>query len=149
MMCWRGLAPVCRRALPPDTSPSMSVRLMSSAACPQPATDLLNALVRPEAKDRLGAAPAGMDAVRAHAFFDGFDWAALAAREMRPPIPIKLMHALDTRLFEQYDEEVGSILGPQAQQALALAVAQGAEGAGAPGSGASLLIDGKPWDDAF
>lgn len=100
----------------------------------------MNELVRPDPARRLG-----VGAVRAHAFFSGFDWGLLGARAMRPPLAIKLLHSLDTRMFEEYDEEAAGILrgGPAAGQE------QGAGGAGQPGSGASLLVGGRPWDDAF
>lgn len=123
--------PPPRAAHPPRSRP---------ADCPPAAAALVNELVRPDPVRRLP-----VQGVRAHPFFGGFDWGALGARAMRAPIPPKLAHALDTRCFEEYGEEGGGVLG-------AAGAAPPQLGGGDPavrGSGASLLIGGRPWDEDF
>lgn len=52
----------------------------------RPARDLVARLFTVDVSARLGAGPGGAGEVRAHPFFRGVDWHALASRSVAPPI---------------------------------------------------------------
>lgn len=47
----------------------------------------------------------GVDDVRAHRWFDGFDWAGLAARTMPAPYVPTIRSPTDTTNFDSYPDE--------------------------------------------
>ncbi len=53
---------------------------------------------------RLGAGRDGLDSVKRHAFFRGFDWKSLADMSQRAPYVPPIKNAMDTRNFDPYDE---------------------------------------------
>lgn len=54
---------------------------------------------------RLGSGPEGAAAIKAHPWFDGFDWAALEARTMPVPITPVIKDAMDTSNFDTFDSD--------------------------------------------
>ena len=59
------------------------LRLRPSASLP--AQQLLTALLRKQAADRLGSAPADFGEIRQHPFFVTIDWEALLEKRLKPP----------------------------------------------------------------
>ena len=53
---------------------------------------------------RLGAGRDGLDSVKRHAFFRGFDWKSLADMSQKAPYVPPIKNAMDTRNFDPYDE---------------------------------------------
>ena len=66
------------------------------------AIDLIRRLLHPKATKRLGAVVGGAGAVREHAWFSGFDWAAFERLEVRAPILMKVKNMEDLSNFEKY-----------------------------------------------
>ena len=76
-----------------------------------PAKDLVLALLNREPAKRLGCAAGSDDAVRAHPFFEGYDWEGLLQRQVAAPWRPTVKDALDVSQFcpcgvdESYDEQ--------------------------------------------
>ncbi len=61
---------------------------------PQELRDLLSKLLVRNPAYRLGSGPGGAEDIKRHPWFTGFDWAAFAAKKMRPPyVPKVLLRA--------------------------------------------------------
>ena len=75
------------------------------------ATDLINALLEPEPDDRLGARAGGLAELQAHPFFDGVDWAALAAGTAPSPLAALASHQLNELLPDGGDGQPNPELG--------------------------------------
>jgi len=70
------------------------------------AAALIRRLCRENPSDRLGyATGAGIDDVRAHRWFDGFDWTGLADRTSPAPYVPTIKSHTDTTNFDQYPDE--------------------------------------------
>lgn len=65
------------------------------------ARDFIRRLLNKDPSKRLGSGPTGIDAIKAHKFFNGIDWAKLANKEMDAPYQPIVEHPLDTRNFDQ------------------------------------------------
>jgi serine/threonine protein kinase len=61
-------------------------------------------LVKNPAK-RLGSGSGGLAKIKAHAWFKGFDWAALEARTMKAPYVPPLKSAMDVSMFEPVEDD--------------------------------------------
>ena len=75
------------------------------------ATDLINALLEPEPDERLGARAGGLAELQAHPFFDGVDWAALAAGTAPSPLAALASHQLNELLPDGGDGQPNPELG--------------------------------------
>ena len=53
---------------------------------------------------RLGATREGLKAIKAHPWFDGFDWDLLEARKMPPAIDPKALHR-DARRLDAFEDD--------------------------------------------
>jgi len=57
--------------------------------CQGAAGDLIKALLKKEASERLAMRPGGVDNIKTHKWFANFDWAAMISHDMSPPyVPI-------------------------------------------------------------
>ncbi|KAK9843783.1 hypothetical protein WJX81_006189 [Elliptochloris bilobata] len=66
-----------------------------------PAADLIRSLLQVDPELRLGAR--GPADVRGHAWFAGFDWGALEAHALAPPLLPRVKRPLDARNFAHFD----------------------------------------------
>lgn len=71
------------------------------------AKDLVGRLLERNPTLRIGCTKNGVDDVKSHPFFHGFDWGALARREMRPPIIPRVKDDLDLSNFPPAPDEDG------------------------------------------
>lgn len=69
------------------------------------AKDIIKRFLMQDVSQRLGNLEGGADDVIAHRFFRGVDWAALLARELKPPIIPKVSSPTDSSYFEIEDPE--------------------------------------------
>jgi len=84
---------------------------------PERAKHLVQNLCKHEAPFRLGMSQKnGINDIKAHPFFAGFDFDALKARQLKAPYVPKIADAVDTSNFDPYDEEdtVAKFRGQQA-----------------------------------
>ena len=65
---------------------------------------LVKALLDDAPSYRLGAGRDGLDSVKKHAFFRGFDWKSLSDMSQKAPYVPPIKNAMDTRNFDPYDE---------------------------------------------
>ena len=96
------------------TNRRKSGRASSERCRRRPATrrrHLINALLEPEPDDRLGARAGGLAELQAHPFFDGVDWAALAAGTAPSPLAALASHQLNEMLPEGGDGQPNPELG--------------------------------------
>src|ERR1700753_2877510 len=68
----------------------------------QEAVSLIKKLLQHKASKRLGIIQGGAAAIKEHPWFNGFDWAALYNRQMRPPIIPNIKNAHDLSNFDDY-----------------------------------------------
>lgn len=66
--------------------------------------DLITRLLVKDVTKRLGCMRGAAADVKAHRFFRGLDWDALARKEVQPPWVPSLRSAVDTSCFDEYDE---------------------------------------------
>ena len=117
----------------PATPTSSSGRAPArTIALSRECVDLITRLLDPDPATRLGAGPDGAAAVRAHPWFAGLDWAALAASKaaLAPPFVPDLAGEEDTCYFAP--RAGGVSRRSMALDATSLAGAAGAGGAGLP-----------------
>ncbi|RWS30568.1 cGMP-dependent protein kinase: isozyme 2 forms cD4/T1/T3A/T3B-like protein, partial [Leptotrombidium deliense] len=69
------------------------------------ATYLIKRLCRDNPAERLGYQRGGIDDIRQHKWFDGFNWEGLRSRNLPPPIIPRIKHATDTSNFDNYPSE--------------------------------------------
>merc|ERR1712086_1057652 len=67
-------------------------------------TNLLDNLLRFSDTDRIGMGDEGLQKLRSHEWFNGFDWEALLHKKLKPPIKPKLKNIDDSSNFDFYDE---------------------------------------------
>jgi serine/threonine protein kinase len=60
---------------------------------------------------RLGSGANGLAKIKAHAWFRGFDWAALESRTMKAPYVPPLKSSTDMCMFEPVDEDIDCVPG--------------------------------------
>jgi len=79
------------------------------------ATDMIKKLLAPNPAFRLGNLLGGVREIMDHAFFRGFDWKALIAKQVEPPYKPVVRDPLDMSNFDPYpdDEVVVPYTGPQ------------------------------------
>ena len=68
---------------------------------PEKAKNLVLALCRQQASDRLGVGPDGIDAIRRHKWFGTFSWVGLREQTLLAPISPDLKDPLDLSNFDQ------------------------------------------------
>lgn len=66
------------------------------------AIEIIRKLCKPIPADRLGYQKNGVNDIRKHRWFDGFDWEKLRNQKLKPPFVPKLSHNLDTRYFDSF-----------------------------------------------
>uniref|UniRef100_A0A2K6QY12 non-specific serine/threonine protein kinase n=1 Tax=Rhinopithecus roxellana TaxID=61622 RepID=A0A2K6QY12_RHIRO len=76
------------------------------------AQDLLQRLLCKDPKKRLGAGPQGAQEVRNHPFFQGLDWAALAARKIPAPFRPQIRSELDVGNFAEEFTRLEPVYSP-------------------------------------
>ncbi|XP_064432303.1 ribosomal protein S6 kinase alpha-4 isoform X4 [Mirounga angustirostris] len=76
------------------------------------AQDLLRRLLCKDPKKRLGAGPQGAQEVRNHPFFQGLDWAALAARKIPAPFRPQIRSELDVGNFAEEFTRLEPVYSP-------------------------------------
>ncbi|KAG8522676.1 Ribosomal protein S6 kinase alpha-4, partial [Galemys pyrenaicus] len=76
------------------------------------AQDLLQRLLCKDPKKRLGAGPQGAQEVKSHPFFQGLDWAALAARKIPAPFRPQIRSELDVGNFAEEFTRLEPIYSP-------------------------------------
>ena len=69
------------------------------------AKDIVSKLCKVDPTQRLGNLKGAARDVKNHPWFKDIDWEKLYRREIEAPIKPHISHALDTRNFEDYDEE--------------------------------------------
>ena len=69
------------------------------------AVDLISKLLNPKPTKRLGVINGGVALIKGHPWFHGFNWDALAKREMKAPLEIKIKGAEDLTHFQDYIKE--------------------------------------------
>ena len=72
----------------------------------QPCREIVKDFTKASQLTRLGLRRPGFQAIRTHAWFEGFDWSALETLKMAPPIVPKVTGRLDTSNFEDMGEEL-------------------------------------------
>ncbi|KAK0397739.1 hypothetical protein QR680_002245 [Steinernema hermaphroditum] len=72
------------------------------------ATALVKKLCRDNPGERLGSGSGGVNEIRKHRWFMGFDWEGLRSRSLKAPILPKVMNAADVSNFDNYppDQDV-------------------------------------------
>ncbi|CAH1183529.1 unnamed protein product [Phaedon cochleariae] len=70
------------------------------------AKHLIEKLCRPVAMERLGMQDGGVQKIKSHKWFLGFDWAKLAKCEVPSPFKPKLSGPVDTKYFDQFKKDV-------------------------------------------
>ncbi|KAG5888241.1 hypothetical protein JTB14_027923 [Gonioctena quinquepunctata] len=71
------------------------------------AVQLVKKLCRKDPMERLGMGPDGIQEIRTHKWFTGFNWEQLGAFQMKPPFVPKLSGPLDTRYIPDiYEKDV-------------------------------------------
>ncbi|XP_015424465.1 PREDICTED: ribosomal protein S6 kinase alpha-4 [Myotis davidii] len=90
------------------------------------AQDLLQRLLCKDPRKRLGAGPQGAQEVKSHRFFQGLDWAALAARKIPAPFQPQIRSELDVSNFAEEFTRLEPVYSP----------------AGSPPSGDSRIFQG-------
>ncbi|XP_022261454.1 ribosomal protein S6 kinase alpha-4 isoform X1 [Canis lupus familiaris] len=76
------------------------------------AQDLLQRLLCKDPKKRLGAGPQGAQEVKNHPFFQGLDWAALAARKVPAPFRPQIRSELDVGNFAEEFTRLEPVYSP-------------------------------------
>ncbi|XP_057633615.1 ribosomal protein S6 kinase alpha-4 isoform X1 [Chionomys nivalis] len=76
------------------------------------AQDLLQRLLCKDPKKRLGAGPQGAQEVKSHPFFQGLDWAALAARKIPAPFRPQIRSELDVGNFAEEFTRLEPVYSP-------------------------------------
>ncbi|XP_021082041.1 ribosomal protein S6 kinase alpha-4 isoform X3 [Mesocricetus auratus] len=76
------------------------------------AQDLLQRLLCKDPKKRLGAGPQGAQEVKNHPFFQGLDWAALAARKIPAPFQPQIRSELDVGNFAEEFTRLEPVYSP-------------------------------------
>ncbi|XP_016075722.1 PREDICTED: ribosomal protein S6 kinase alpha-4 [Miniopterus natalensis] len=76
------------------------------------AQDLLQRLLCKDPKKRLGAGPQGAQEVKNHRFFQGMDWAALAARKVPAPFRPQIRSELDVSNFAEEFTRLEPVYSP-------------------------------------
>uniref|UniRef100_A0A667GUU9 Ribosomal protein S6 kinase n=1 Tax=Lynx canadensis TaxID=61383 RepID=A0A667GUU9_LYNCA len=74
--------------------------------------DLLQRLLCKDPKKRLGAGPQGAQEVKNHPFFQGLDWAALAARKIPAPFRPQIRSELDVGNFAEEFTRLEPVYSP-------------------------------------
>jgi len=69
------------------------------------ARDIISALLEVTPSKRLGVIKGGADLIKKHAWFKGFDWDKLLARQLPAPIIPTLNNPFDTTNFDPVDTE--------------------------------------------
>lgn len=69
------------------------------------ATHLIQKLCRPIPTDRLGNQKNGIQDIRTHKWFQGFDWDKLRNQNMKAPFVPKLGNNVDTKYFEKFGDD--------------------------------------------
>ena len=74
------------------------------------AVSLIKKLLQHKPTKRLGVVKGGASEIKKHPWFRGFDWDALVARKVRPPIVPKIKHNKDLSNFDDYSSaEIGEV----------------------------------------
>ncbi|XP_020823885.1 ribosomal protein S6 kinase alpha-4 isoform X1 [Phascolarctos cinereus] len=76
------------------------------------AQDLLKRLLEKDPKKRLGSGPQGAQEVKDHPFFQGLDWAALAARKVPAPFRPQIRSELDVGNFAEEFTRLEPVYSP-------------------------------------
>lgn len=66
------------------------------------AVSLIKRLCRDVPVERLGYQKGGIQDIKKHKWFQGFDWDGLAALTLNPPIQHPVRHNLDTSYFDTF-----------------------------------------------
>jgi serine/threonine protein kinase len=72
---------------------------------PAAAQDLVRSLLQTKPTRRLGVLLGGAEVIKNHAWFRGFDWAALTSRQMPAPIPVNIKDKFDLSNFDAYADD--------------------------------------------
>jgi len=82
----------------------LSVSVDFDSKISKEAKDLLKKLLNRDPKTRLGMGKQGVKAIKSHAWFNGFNWAALEAGTLTPPFKPDVQGDLDVSNFDEVDE---------------------------------------------
>ncbi len=69
------------------------------------AEHLIRELLTPNSSLRMGMRRGGVEDIKRHQWFSGFDWSALEAQTMRSPWTPRIRGHLDLSHFDEFDEE--------------------------------------------
>ena len=69
------------------------------------AHDIISALLQVNPNKRLGVIRGGADLIKKHAWFNGFDWTKLLAKQLSAPIIPNIKNDFDVSNFDQVDED--------------------------------------------
>jgi len=67
--------------------------------------DLISKFLKPKSTKRLGVIKGGAETIRAHPWYKDFDWKALNAQTLKPPIKNKVKSAKDLSNFDHFQEK--------------------------------------------
>uniref|UniRef100_A0A8C9JS96 non-specific serine/threonine protein kinase n=1 Tax=Panthera tigris altaica TaxID=74533 RepID=A0A8C9JS96_PANTA len=119
------------------------------------AQDLLQRLLCKDPKKRLGAGPQGAQEVKNHPFFQGLDWAALAARKIPAPFRPQIRSELDVGNFAEEFTRLEPVYSPPGSPPPGdPRIFQGASGQGGQSQAAEIMckiregrfsLDGEAW----
>ena len=73
------------------------------------ASNVVNGLLTVDCLQRLGCGRLRMRDVKMHPWFNGLDWSQLLERRVRPPLLPNISNPLDTKNFDEYDENESDI----------------------------------------
>mmetsp|Transcript_23537 Transcript_23537/g.47620 ORF Transcript_23537/g.47620 Transcript_23537/m.47620 type:complete len:327 (-) Transcript_23537:1241-2221(-) len=78
------------------------------------AKKMTKGLLTAKVDDRLGCSKkGGVEDVKSSKWVANFDWEALLAKELEPPIQVEVSHEMDTSNFDEYDENDDDAVTPQ------------------------------------
>lgn len=86
----------------------LTLKLLFSVAFPKisrKAESLIKSLCRQDPAERIGYQRNGINDIRKHRWFQGFDWDGLRAQKIEPPFIPEIRDPFDTTYFEELNEE--------------------------------------------
>ncbi|GAQ90250.1 Serine Threonine protein kinase [Klebsormidium nitens] len=119
----RMLTGVCPFGDAPKTPPAKVLQRIKDKKPPQfpeslsaDAKNLITRLLQHESGDRLGWGDLGIEEIRAHPWFAGFEWEKLRRRELEAPFLPKIAHPWDTTRFHYRGTNMNKMILPEEKE---------------------------------
>lgn len=71
----------------------------------KPAQNLIRRLCRTNPSERIGNLKGGVNEIKNHRWFAGFDWDGLRSQQLEPPHIPDIVNSVDLRNFDSFDNE--------------------------------------------